>query len=227
MSTASRLAEVQRSMASACQSCGRDPRSVQLLAVSKTRSADTVREAHAAGQRAFGENRVQELVTKARELTGEDLEWHMIGSVQTNKVRDLLGVRGLVLLHSLDRAKLADRLQAALDEEDRELAVLLQVNASGENQKHGAGMADAPELAAHVLESCRRLLLRGVMAMGPLVGDPAPVFDRAAQLRDELRERTGLELPVLSLGMTADLDAAIAAGSTVVRVGTGVFGPRS
>ena len=208
MSTASRLAEVQRSMASACQSCGRDPRSVQLLAVSKTRSADTVREAHAAGQRAFGENRVQELV-------------------QTNKVRDLLGVRGLVLLHSLDRAKLADRLQAALDEEDRELAVLLQVNASGENQKHGAGMADAPELAAHVLESCRRLLLRGVMAMGPLVGDPAPVFDRAAQLRDELRERTGLELPVLSLGMTADLDAAIAAGSTVVRVGTGVFGPRS
>jgi pyridoxal phosphate enzyme (YggS family) len=226
MSLARRLGEVRARIEAACRACGRDPATVELVAVSKTHPAASVREAVAAGQRAFGENRVQEVAKKARELGGVDLAWHMIGSVQTNKVRDLLAVRRLELLHSLDREKLADHLQAELDERGAALPVLLQVNATGEAQKHGVEPERAAELARHVLALAPRLALRGLMAMGPLDGDPAPVFARVASLRERLREDLGLELPVLSLGMTEDLEAAIAAGSTLVRVGSGVFGPR-
>jgi len=227
MSAAARLADVHRQIIAACEECGRDPGEVTLLAVSKTRPAADVRAAMAAGQRGFGENRVQELLRKADELAAEDLDWHMIGSVQTNKARDLVAVPRLTLLHSLDRAKLADRLQLALEDRGAELPVLLQVNATGEHQKHGVGVEDAGALADHVASACPRLLLRGVMAMGPLDGDPAPVFARAAGVRQELQARLGAELPVLSLGMTDDLRVAIAAVSTMVRVGTGVFGPRA
>lgn len=226
MSVRERLAAVRAQIAAACARCDRDPGTVELLAVSKTQPAAAVREALAMGLRAFGENRTQELCQKARELEDADVAWHMIGSVQTNKVRDLVAVRGLVLLHSVDREKLADRLQQALDEQGRDLPVLLQVNATGEVQKHGVEPARAAALVRHVLERAPRLELRGLMAMGPLRGDPAPVFTRVAALHAELRHHTGLELPVLSMGMTEDLEAAIAAGSTMVRVGTGVFGPR-
>jgi len=223
---AARLAEVRARIAAASARCGRDPHTVELLAVSKMQPAALVREAHAAGQAAFGENRVQELAAKARELADLDLAWHLIGSLQTNKVRALLDVRGLALVHSVDRHGLADALQTALASTARELPVLLQVNATGEEQKHGVDPRDAEALARHVVGACPALRLHGVMAMGPLAGDPAPVFAAVASLRAELRDRLGLELPVLSLGMTGDLEAAIAAGSTLVRIGTAVFGER-
>ncbi len=223
MDAAARLAAVQARIARACASAGRDPATVGLLAVSKTHPAEAVRAAFAAGQRVFGENRVQELTAKAAALVDLPLAWHLIGSLQTNKVRDLLRVPGLALIHSLDRHKLADVLQ---QQATAPLAVLLQVHATDEETKHGCPPDAAPALVEHVLRACPQLTLRGVMAMGPLDGDPAPVFARVARLRDELRERSGLPLPVLSLGMSGDLEAAIAAGSTLVRVGTAVFGER-
>ncbi len=218
---------VKAQIAAATAQVGRPADAVQLLAVSKTHPATAVRAAYATGQRAFGENRVQELIAKALEL-GElvDLQWHLIGSLQTNKVRDLLRVQGLVLLHSLDRERLADALQAELARAGRSLDVLLQVHATGEATKHGCELDDAPALLAHVQAKCPALRVCGLMAMGPVEADPAPVFARVVALRERLRALSGLPLPTLSLGMSGDLEAAVAAGSTLVRIGTAVFGTR-
>lgn len=220
------LASVRGRIAAACAAAGRAPEEVQLLAVSKRHPAARVRDALAAGQAIFGENRVQELSAKAQELAGEPLAWHLIGSLQTNKVRELLRVPSLALVHSLDRARLADALQRELDAASRTLDVLLQLNASEEEQKHGCALADAPALLEHVQRRCPSLRVLGVMAMGPVDGAPRPAFDRAVAARDDLRARSGLPLDTLSLGMSGDLEDAIAAGSTLVRVGTAVFGER-
>jgi PLP dependent protein len=221
------LAVVRARIVAACLRAGRSSDAVQLLAVSKTHPAAVVREAYEVGQRAFGENRVQELVAKAAALSDlAEVQWHLIGSLQTNKVRDLLQVPGVALVHSLDRERLADALQAELERFGRDLDVLLQVHATVETTKHGCLVADAPTLLEHVLERCPRLRVVGLMAMGPLEGDPAPVFAEVARLRDALRARSGLPLPMLSLGMSGDLEAAVAAGSTLVRVGSAVFGTR-
>lgn len=202
-------------------------RAVQLVAVSKRQPAAAVRAAHAAGQRDFGENRVQELVAKAQELADlPGIRWHLIGSLQTNKVRDLLAVPGLVLLHSLDRVRLADELQGELARQGRSLDALLQVHATDEPSKHGCPMDEAAALLAHVRGRCPALRVQGLMAMGPLEGDPAPVFAAVAALQDRLRADSGLSLPELSLGMSGDFPAAIAAGATLVRIGTKVFGAR-
>jgi pyridoxal phosphate enzyme (YggS family) len=224
---AQNLAAVRARIAAACAASGRAP-DVALLAVSKRHPAERVREAVAAGHCAFGENRVQELVAKSaelRELAG--IRWHMIGSLQTNKVEDLLAVPNLELLHSLDRPRLADELQRELDRAGRTLDALLQLHATDEPSKHGCAPAAAEALVRHVCARCPRIRLVGVMAMGPLAGDPAPVFARVAEMRAALAAGCGLPLPVLSLGMTDDLEAAVAAGSTMVRIGTAVFGPRS
>lgn len=227
MSTvAANLARVRERIAAACARAGRAP-AVELLAVSKTHPAALVREAHAAGQLLFGENRVQELVAKSTEVTPlPGLQWHLIGSLQTNKVGDLLRVPGLALVHSLDRVRLADELQRHLARSDRRLDVLLQVHATDEPSKHGCPFAEAPALLDHVQVLCPNVAVRGVMAMGPLEGDAAPAFLRTASLCSDLRTRSGLELTVLSLGMSSDLETAIAAGSTLVRIGTAVFGQR-
>ncbi|MCC6672550.1 MAG: YggS family pyridoxal phosphate-dependent enzyme [Planctomycetes bacterium] len=223
---AARLAAVRERIDVACRACGRDPGAVALLAVSKEQPADAVRAAHAAGLRAFGENRVQELCAKAALLAGLDLSWHLIGSLQTNKVRDLVRVDGLALVHSLDRVRLADALQREWPADRARLGVLLQVHATGEATKHGVPPEEAEALLEHVVRACPALEVRGLMAMGPLGGDPVPVFHRVAALRATLASRSGLALPVLSLGMSGDLEAAIAAGSTLVRIGTALFGPR-
>jgi len=225
---AANLAAVRKRVGAAAMVVGRPVDAVELLAVSKTHPTAAVRAAYAAGQRSFGENRVQELVAKAAELADlPDLQWHLIGSLQTNKVRDLLRVPGLALLHSLDRQKLADELQRELARQARRLDVLLEVNASGDATKHGSALAEAPALLDHVQRHCPALAVRGLMGMGPLVGDPAPVFAQVAALRRTLVARSGLSLPILSLGMSQDLEAAVAAGSTLVRIGTAVFGERS
>ena len=226
---ANNFASVRQRIEAACDAVGRDAREVALLAVSKFHTAEAVRAALAVGQVAFGESRVQELVQKVGELQSEpDLRWHLIGSLQTNKVRDLvqLPAPGLALLHSLDRAKLANELHRGFEPAGRKLDVLLQVNASGEDQKHGCAMVDAEALLEHVLTNCTSLRVTGLMAMGPLSGDARPVFDRVAALRDRLAKQFALQLETLSLGMSGDLEAAIAAGSTMVRVGTALFGPR-
>lgn len=226
-SIADNLTAVRRRITAACLAGGRPADAVTLLAVSKTHPVTAIRAAHAAGQRAFGENRVQELLQKSRELVDlPDTQWHMIGSLQTNKVHDLLTVPGLVLLHSLDRTRLADELQRELTRKERTLEALLEVHATDEPTKHGCDFSDVPRLLEHVQARCPAVRVTGLMAMGPANGDPTPAFVRVAALAVDLRRRSGLALPILSLGMSGDLDAAIAAGSTLVRIGTGVFGSR-
>jgi hypothetical protein len=224
---ASRLAAARRDVASAAAAFGRSADEVRLLAVSKTHPIEAIVAAYEAGQRDFGENRVQELGAKARALAHlPGLSWHMIGSVQTNKVRELVAIPGLALLHSLDRARLADELQREAQRAGRSLDVLLQLHATDEASKHGCPPAAAAALLDHVLSRCPDLAVQGVMAMGPVEGDPRPVFAAVVAKVVELRASHGLPLPILSLGMSGDLGEAIAAGSTMVRLGTAVFGSR-
>lgn len=224
---ADNFAQVRERIAFACAAVGRDVGDVELLAVSKYKPADAIREALAAGQVAFGENRVQELVAKADELQAETaLQWHLIGSIQTNKVRDIVRVPNLALVHSVDRVKLANGLHRELIANDRQLNVLLQVNATDEEQKHGCLPGEVRALLDHIQADCSALKVCGLMAMGPLQGEARSVFDRVVALRDDLRQASGLTLDTLSLGMSGDLEPAIAAGSTMVRVGTALFGAR-
>ena len=226
MSVAEGMTGIRASIAAACTASGRDPLEVNLVAVSKTRPADAVREALAEGQDVFGENRVQELLVKSAELADTGVRWHLIGSLQTNKAKDLLRVPGVELVHSLDRVKLADTLERVFGEAGKKLDVLLQINATEEGQKHGVEPGDAESLLKHTLESCPHLRPRGLMAMAPLAGVPRPVFEQVAELRKHLETACDVSLPVLSLGMTADLGEAIAAGSNLIRVGTAIFGER-
>lgn len=225
MDPGERLERTRAEITHHCEACGRDPASVELLPISKNHPVDRIRDLFGLGVEAFGESRVQELVQKAKELEDLPIRWHMVGSLQTNKVKQLLRVRGLELLQSLDRRSLADVLQRALGS-GQTLPVLLQVHATDEASKHGCPPGDVPALVDHLRQECPSLELRGIMAMGPLEGNPVPVFRRVAELHKDLQQSTGLSLPILSMGMTDDMAAAIAAGSTMVRVGTGVFGPR-
>ena len=211
----------------ACTAAGRDPASVRLLAVSKTFPAEAVREARAAGQIAFGENYVQEGVAKIEalsDLRGE-LEWHCIGPLQSNKTRLVAGHFDWV--HSIDRLKIAERLAEQRPAELPPLQVCLQVNVDAGANKSGIAPEEALALARAVA-ALPRLRLRGLMA----IPEPAPDFEaqralflRAAAVFREMRS-VGLDVDTLSLGMSADLEAAIAAGSTMVRVGTAIFGAR-
>ncbi len=207
---------------------GRTPGSVTLLAVSKTWPAAHVRDAVAAGQRAFGENYVQEGVDKvlALQALNTALEWHFIGPLQSNKSR--LVAESFDWVHSIDRLKIAERLAGQRPDSLPPLAVCLQVNVSGEASKSGIDLNTAAALA-HEIARLPRLRLRGLMAI------PAPADDFAAQclpfrrlraLYDQLRGE-GLALDTLSMGMSHDLEAAIAEGSTLVRVGTAIFGERT
>lgn len=226
MTIAERLQAVYAQIARACELAGRDPGEVDLLPVSKRHPVDAIVEARASGVAVFGENRVQELLTKSAALEESDIDWHLIGSLQTNKANQVVRVPRLALVQTMDRVKLADALQLAAFKEGLRLDVLLQINATEEDHKHGSSLTDAPGLLSHLTADCPNLQPVGLMAMGPLSGDPAPVFRQVATLQQTLRQRSGLALPILSMGMTGDMPAAIAAGSTMVRVGTGVFGAR-
>ena len=205
----------------------RPVQSVTLLAVSKTFSVEAIREAHGAGQRAFGENYVQEALVKIHALGDlrAAIEWHLIGPLQSNKTREVAAAFDWV--HSVDRLKLAERLSAQRPPALPPLQVCLQVNTSGETSKSGVAPAEVPALA-RALAALAHLRLRGLMAI------PEPAADLAAQRRahralrellDALRA-DGLALDTLSMGMSDDLEAAIAEGATIVRVGSAIFGRR-
>lgn len=213
-------------IARAAHACGRDPAGVRLLAVSKTFAPEAVRAVHALGQRAFGENYVQEAALKMSGLSDlSDIEWHLIGPLQSNKAG--IAATRFAWVQTVDRAKIAARLSAARPADLPPLDVCLQVNASGEASKSGV----APERAvalAQAVAALPRLRVRGIM------GIPEPTPDaglRRAQFR-VLRESfdacraAGLPLDTLSMGMSADLEDAIAEGATLVRVGTAIFGAR-
>ena len=221
------LQRVHARMAAACADAGRAAADVQLLAVSKTFDADAVREAAAAGQTAFGENYIQEAVAKIQALQGLGLVWHCIGPVQSNKSR--LVAEHFDWVHTVDRLKIAERLSAQRPELLPPLHICIQVNIDGGPTKSGVAPAEALELVRAVAK-LPRLVVRGLMA----IPDHAPEFEaqlamhmRAKALFDQisaLKEPGLAQFDTLSLGMTADLEAAIQAGSTLVRVGTGVFG---
>ncbi|WP_310447466.1 YggS family pyridoxal phosphate-dependent enzyme [Thiobacillus sp.] len=220
-----RLCRVQARIAQALADAGRDVAAVRLLAVSKTFDAVAVRELAVCGQRAFGENYVQEALDKQQALRDLALEWHFIGPIQSNKTRPI--AENFSWVHSLDRLKIAERLSAQRPAGLPPLQVCIELNVSGEASKGGGSVAELPALAAAV-SALPRLQLRGLMAI------PAPVADQAAQRAafrqvrqafDALVAR-GHALDTLSMGMSADLEAAILEGATIVRVGTALFGER-
>ena len=225
-SIAANLQAVRARIAAACIGAGRAADSVQLLAVSKTWPAASVREAVAAGQHAFGENYVQEAVTKAAELGDAGLEWHFIGPLQGNKTR--LVAENFAWVHSVERLKIAERLAAQRPPKLPALQVCLQVNISGEVSKSGCSPHELPDLARAVAV-LPGLRLRGLMAI-PEPGDDVRLQRSRFALLRELRDRLateGLALDTLSMGMSHDLEAAILEGATIVRIGTAIFGQRN
>lgn len=220
-----RLASVLARIEAAAQHAGRAPDSVRLLAVSKQQPAASVRVVADAGQREFGENYVQEGLAKIEALRDLRITWHFIGQVQGNKTRDVAAAFQWV--HTLDRDRIAARLSAQRPHHAGPLDVLLQVRLAEEAGKGGVEPADLPRLA-EIVAGLPRLRLRGLMCI------PAPATDEAAQRAPFARLRTLLDdlngrghgLDTLSMGMSADLESAVAEGATIVRVGTAVFGPR-
>jgi pyridoxal phosphate enzyme (YggS family) len=219
------LADVKRRIAVAAAACGRDEGDVKLVAVSKTKPVEAIREAYAAGQRAFGENYAQELATKREALADlVELEWHFIGHLQTNKAK--LVAKAADVVHAVDSVVLArelgKRVRAAV--RAHPVPVLIEVNVTAEPQKHGAAPGELAEVMAAV-QAEPGLSLRGLMTMPPL-GDLAAARRTFETLRSLRSLHGAASLPELSMGMSADLEIAIACGATMVRVGTAVFGAR-
>ncbi len=219
---AERLKNVEQRIAVACEKAGRSRDSVRLLAVSKTRPPEAVREAADCGLRLFGENRVQEAQSKIA-MCPHGLEWHLIGHLQSNKAK--VAVRYFQMIHSVDSLKLLQALEAHAG---TTLPVLLQVNVSGEAAKFGM----KPEEVAGVIEAANQMQkceVHGLMTIPPFSPDPEKTrvhFSSLRNLRDRLQDETGTPLPELSMGMSHDLEVAIEEGSTWVRIGTDLFGKR-
>ena len=244
MSIAQNIARIRERIAAAAARAGRNPSEIALMAVSKTMSADRIREAFEAGQRLFGENRVQEFQAKHAELSAasptvasaavcnvfdiERSEFHLIGHLQSNKA-----AKAVELFHSVDSVdslRLAERLDAAAAKLGKILRVLVEVNVGGEQEKSGLA-PESPELL-EILRSgprLRNLEFRGLMTIPPFTEDPEgarPYFRRLRELRDRLSAEIGIPLSELSMGMSHDFEIAIEEGSTCVRVGTAIFGER-
>ena len=221
-----RLRAVQARIAAAARLAGRNPASIRLLAVSKTFDAAAVRAVAACGQLAFGENYAQEALDKRAALADLPLEWHFIGPIQSNKTRPI--AENFAWVHSVDRLKIAERLSAQRPPGLPPIQVCIEVNVSGEASKGGVAPADLPALAAAV-GKLPGIALRGLMAIPAPETDPAAqraAFRRVRELFDDLVAH-GHALDTLSMGMSADLEAAILEGATIVRVGTALFGSRT
>ena len=223
------LAAVRARIAAACAAAGRDPATVRLLPVTKNHPAEAVALAAAASFEAVGENRVQEAVAKQAEcaVQGMHVRWELIGHLQSNKAK--LAARAFDRIQSVDSVKLLDLLDREAAAAGRLLPILLQLNAGNDPAKFGAEPADAPTLLEAALGK-RALRVDGLMTIAPLSDDPATArrtFANLRSLRDQLAARFGIALPELSMGMTGDLAAAIAEGSTMLRVGTALFGERT
>lgn len=226
---ARRADALRAQIAAACASCGRDPQTVELLAVTKTHPATVVDYVARYGLRAVGENRVQEAVDKQAQ-TAAPVAWELIGHLQSNKAR--LAVRHFSRIQSVDSEKLLAHLDRAAAEAGKTLPILLQINAGNDPAKFGAELADAPRLLETALTKTS-LRVDGLMTIAPLGATPPETATHAQRtfanlrlLRDDLAKRFATPLRELSMGMTGDLALAVAAGSTIVRVGTALFGVR-
>ena len=233
---ATRVAAVRDRIARAAGRAGRQPEEITLVAVSKTFPPERVREAFAAGLRDFGENKVQEAegkVAALAELRTQGVRWHLVGHLQANKARPAL--RGFAAIHSVDSLELLARLDRIAAEESRSPAVLLQVNVTGEGSKAGFALewfeeaSRRPGPLSADLAGLAAVRLAGLMTIGPAGVPPEEsrqCFAMLRRLRDQIQQLSGQALSELSMGMTADADAAAAEGATLVRVGTAIFGPR-
>lgn len=225
MDLAENLERIRQRIYSACARAARDPATVELLAVSKNHPADAVRALASLGQRLFGENRVQEAKAKIPQCPGH-LRWHMIGHLQSNKTRD--AVQLFEMLHGIDSLALAADLQRRAEAASKTIPILIETNVAGESTKFGYAPA---RLLAELeqLNALKRLEIHGLMCMAPYATNPEsvrPVFRRCRELARECEGILGAPLPVLSMGMSGDFEVAIEEGSTLVRVGTALFGDR-
>jgi PLP dependent protein len=232
MSIAENITRVRERIAAAARRAGRDADEITLMGVSKTFSAERIREAYLAGLRIFGENRVQEFAGKADALRDlRDVEWHLIGHLQSNKATKAAELFDVV--DAIDSARLADRLNAAAERVGKMLPVLIEINIGGEEAKSGV-LADSDELE-QVLQGAPRwenLRIRGLMAVPPYTEDAEgarPYFRQLHQIRDNIAARRlpQIGMAVLSMGMSHDFEAAIEEGATCVRIGTAIFGERN
>jgi pyridoxal phosphate enzyme (YggS family) len=228
MTISDRLAEVRARIGAAARSAGREPSSVRLIAVSKTFPIESVREAYEAGQRDFGENRVQEALQKIEQSTDLLIRWHLIGHLQTNKARK--AGPAFAMIQSVDTVELLTRLDGAGHEAGRTPELLIQVDLAGETTKHGASPAEVPRLF-EAAAACRAARVVGLMTLPPVPDTPEdarPWFRRLRDLRDQW-QAAGVPasmLRELSMGMSGDFEVAIQEGATLVRVGTAIFGSR-
>lgn len=216
------LSQINNLISDACIAANRPREQVQLLAVSKTKPCDLIKQAYLAGQKHFGESYIQEAVDKItllRELS--DITWHFIGPIQSNKTR--LIATNFSWVHSVDRIKIASRLNEQRCPQDTPLNICLQVNISGEPTKSGITIEQLPQLAQYVSE-CEHIVLRGLMAI-PEKNAPKDSFDRMFNLYNDLKKQYST-IDTLSMGMSDDLSLAIQSGSTMVRVGSAIFGQR-
>lgn len=225
---AEHLQDVRRRIDAAAQRSNRPASSIRLIAVSKTFSADAVREAHAAGQIDFGENKVQEGIGKAEEIGGAAIRWHLIGHLQSNKAKKAATV--FAAIHSIDSVELLRRVDAAAADAGTSPEILIQADLAGEATKFGAPEADIPAIVG-AAAACRAARLTGLMIVPPWSDNPEdvrPWFRRLRELRDSLVAggAPATSLAELSMGMSHDFEAAIEEGSTIVRVGTAIFGKR-
>jgi len=220
------LNDIHARIAAAATACERDPDSVSLLAVSKRKPASDIRRAFAAGQTEFGENYLQEALQKKQELEDLDISWHFIGAIQSNKTRNI--AEAFDWVHCIDRAKIARRLSEQRPPQLAPLNVCIQVNIDHEASKAGIDLAELPELA-RAIDPLPGIRLRGLMTIpAPREGVAAQreAFARLAAALLSLRQQ-GIDCDTLSMGMTGDMEAAIAEGATLVRIGTAIFGERS
>jgi PLP dependent protein len=227
VSISDNLLTLEKRIGSACNRAGRSRADVTLVAVTKTRTPAEVDEAIRAGAGSIGENRVQEAQAKQPGVTLA-ATWHLIGSLQTNKAKKALELFDII--QSLDSLRLAEELEHRCEQMDRRIQVLIEVNTSGETSKHGVQPAGVPELVAGVLKF-GRLELQGLMTIGPglAISDPEasrPCFRALEALAVDCRERFGIPLPHLSMGMSSDFEVGIEEGATMVRIGTAIFGQR-
>jgi len=220
------LSEVRTKIAAACARAGREPSEVGIVAVTKTHGAEVVREAWEAGLGIVGENKVQEAAwKKPASVTGP--LWHLIGHLQSNKVRPALELFDFI--HSVDSAKLADRINLIADDIGAQPHVLLEVNVSGEKSKSGMRPEDVEPTIRHIMEACPRVTVEGLMTMAPFSENPEearPYFRRLRELRDGVEKSLDIGLPRLSMGMSGDYEVAVEEGATWVRLGTVLFGER-
>ena len=221
------LAEVRSNIAKACEKVGREPSEVTLLAVSKTKPIEMIREAMAAGQRAFGENYVQEIEEKYAVL-GDNADWHMIGHLQINKVKYIIGK--VSLIHSVDSLRLAEQIQKEAEKHSVTMRVLLEVNVANEESKWGFTPDETVE-AVKAVAAMPNVHVCGLMTSAPITEDAESnrvYFRQLRKLFDDIKAMNieNVDMQVLSMGMTGDYTVAVEEGSTLVRVGTGIFGAR-